>query len=198
MSESAPANCITGILLAGGRARRMGGEDKGLLPVAGKPLAEWTRRRLRPQTGEILINANRNAAQYAALGRVIGDRHGGFCGPLAGIHAGLCAAKTEWAVSVPCDSPFFPEELTAKLMDAAAAKNAPVAVASAGRMQPVFMLLKTSLAGELSAFLDGGGRKIDLWFGARRFAVAEFSDAAAFANINTPEELAAAESRLRA
>ena len=197
-SKTAPADSVTGILLAGGRARRMGGEDKGLLAAGGRTLAERTLARLRPQTAEILISANRNIEKYAVWGRVVGDKHPDFCGPLAGIYAGLCAAKTTWAVSAPCDSPFLPENLTATLMAAAQKKRADIAIAAAaGRMQPVFMLLKISLATELAVFLEDGGRKIDLWFGELNYAVAEFPDAAAFDNINTPEELAAMQGRLQ-
>ncbi|MBE8158542.1 MAG: molybdenum cofactor guanylyltransferase [Betaproteobacteria bacterium] len=175
----------------------MGGEDKGLLPAAGKPLAQWTAAKLRPQTAEIIISANRNAEKYAAWGRVVGDKHADFCGPLAGIYAGLCAVqKTEWAVSVPCDSPFFPNNLTEVLFAAAHENNADIAVAVAGRPQPVFMLLRTSLAKELAAFLGGGGRKIDLWVARQNHVFAQFLDGGAFDNINTPEELAAAAKRL--
>ena len=187
------ADFAAGVLLAGGRARRFGGEDKGLLPVCGKPLAERTLARLRPQTAEILVSANRNVDKYAELGRVVQDRHADFCGPLAGIYAGLCAAKTKWVLSVPCDSPFFPENLGEVLMAAAQKKESALAVAVAGgRSQPVFMLVKTALAEDLAAFLDGGGRKIDLWQARHSPAFAEFPDGGAFDNINTPEELAAA------
>lgn len=194
LSDNSPP---VGVLLAGGRARRMDGQDKGLLVVANKPLAEWTLQRLRPQVSEIIINANRNAAAYATWGRVVGDIHGGFCGPLAGIHAGLAAAQSEWVLFAPCDSPFLPKTLAAELMNAATLQRANLAIAAAGgRVQPVFMLAKPALGAHLQNFLKSGGRKIDLWYPQCAHVVVEFADADAFANINTPAELAAAAARL--
>ena len=188
---------ITGILLAGGMARRMGGDDKGMLAASGKPLVEWTFARLAPQVKTTLINANRNADFYARYGRVVADQVGGFCGPLAGIHAGMDAAATTWILSAPCDSPFMPSCLAAELFAAAERENADLAVAAADhRPQPVFMLAKTALKKNLAAFLSGGGRKIDLWYAPLAHAVVNFADADSFANINTPEELRAAESLL--
>ena len=189
---------ITGILLAGGMARRMGGEDKGMLAASGRPLAEWTIARLAPQVKTVLVNANRNADFYARYGRVVADQVGGFCGPLAGIHAGMGETATKWILSAPCDSPFMPSCLAEELLAAAERENADLAVAAADhRPQPVFMLAKAALKKNLAAFLEGGGRKIDLWYAPLSHAVVNFSDADAFANINTPEELRAAESRLR-
>ena len=188
----------TGVLLAGGKARRMNGQDKGLLVAAGKPLAEHTLLRLRPQVTAVLVNANRHAEQYAAWGDVVADLHKDFCGPLAGIYAGMRAAKTPWILSVPCDSPFFPRCLAARLMQVARANNARIAIARANkRAQPVFMLAQTALADSLADFLDGGGRKIDLWYAQHSHGYADFADDDSFANINTPEELAAADVRLR-
>ena len=190
---------ITGVVLAGGRARRMQERDKGLLPVAGRPLVSWTIDKLKPQTGAPLINANRNAEQYSVFGEVIADIHSGYCGPLAGIHAGLCAAKTEWALFVPCDSPFLPDNLAQTLFAAAGDENVELVVAvSGGRAQPVFMLAKTKLAQHLDDFINGGGRKIDLWYPQTSHATATFADADCFININTPEDLEAAATRLRA
>lgn len=196
MSDEAAAS-ITGVLLAGGRARRMDGRDKGLLQAAGKTLAEWALARLAPQVEEVVVNANRNTEDYARFGRVVADAHDGFCGPLAGICAGLRAARTNWALSAPCDSPFLPKDLAQTLAAAAHAARADIAVAAAGgRAQPTFMLAKTSLASDLDEFLREGGRKIDKWFPNHSHVVTDFSDTEAFANINTPEDLAAAESRL--
>ncbi|MGI9298527.1 MAG: molybdenum cofactor guanylyltransferase MobA [Gammaproteobacteria bacterium] len=190
---------ITGVLLAGGRARRMGGEDKGLLPLAGLPLAARTLARLSPQVGAVVINANRNAARYAEFGRVVADEIGGFCGPLAGIHAGMRAAAGGWALSAPCDSPFLPADLAQTLARAAQNARADIAVAVAGeRIQPAFLLVRAALADDLAAFLADGGRKIDLWYPRHSHIFADFSDAGAFANINTPEELAAAAARFAA
>lgn len=191
---------ITGIVLAGGRARRMGGSDKGLLPLGGRPLVQHTAARLRPQVDSVIINANRHGdayAEYADL--VVADIIGDFPGPLAGIHAGMCAAATDWVLSVPCDSPFFPADLAARLMQAAEASAAQVAVAAAaGRAQPVFMLARRDLAEDIAATLAAGDGKIDRWYGRLAHVEATFADAAAFDNINTPQELAQAAARLEA
>src|SRR4051794_6346321 len=109
-------SAVSGIVLAGGQGRRMGGVDKGLQPLRGKPMVEWVLERLSPQVGEIIINANQNAATYARFGhRVVGDEVSGFAGPLAGLHAGLKASRHAMAVTVPCDSPFLPADLVARL-----------------------------------------------------------------------------------
>lgn len=182
---------ITGLLLAGGMGRRMGGVDKGLLEFGGRPLAAWVLDRLAPQVGEVLVNANRSLADWQAFGHpVIGDRITGYAGPLAGLHAGLAACRTAWLVTAPCDSPLLPADFVARLAQAAQESGAELAVASAdGRWQPVFALLRRELRAPLEDFLNAGERKIDRWFGGRRHVVVEFDDPAAFANINTPEEL---------
>ena len=184
--------------MAGGQARRMQGQDKGLLFVAGQPLAAWTLSRLVPQTATVLINANRHREQYAAFGTVVADKIGGFCGPLAGIHAGLSAATTAWALTAPCDSPFLPTNLAQQMMHTAQQTAADIVIATAdNRPQPVFMLAKTSMADSIADFIANGERKIDRWYSQHSHAFANFTDADAFVNINTPEELAAAELRLQ-
>lgn len=188
---------VTGLILAGGRARRMGGVDKGLQPLRGKPLAQWVVERLAPQVDEVLVNANQNREAYAALGfRVITDAVGGFAGPLAGLQSGLTHAKHELVVTVPCDSPFLPYELVARLRQALKAEGADLAVAKTGQQpHPVFCLCRRGLLPDLTGFLGGGGRKIDAWYARLRVAEARFDDEAeAFTNINTPAELAAFES----
>ena len=160
---------ITGLVLAGGLARRMQGPadqppvDKGLMPLRGRPLVAHAIDRLKPQVGGLLINANRNQADYARLGApVVPDQVGGFAGPLAGLHAGLTASTTAWLVTVPCDSPDFPEDLVARLHAAAIEAGADVAVAKTGAQpHPVFALVRARLLPDLTAFLAGGGRKID-------------------------------------
>lgn len=187
---------ITGVVLAGGRARRMGGVDKGLIELAGRPLAAYALERLRPQVDTVLINANRHADQYAALGggAVVPDSIADYPGPLAGLLAGLQAAQTPLVVTAPCDSPFVPPDLVARLRAALDAADAELAVAHDGeRQQPVFMLARSALAPDLSAWIAQGGRKIDAWFADHRVADADLSDLAggptgAFRNINTPEE----------
>jgi len=184
---------ITGILLAGGQGRRMGGVDKGLQLLRGKPMAQHVIERFAPQVDELLINANQNIEQYQALGyRVIPDAIGGFVGPLAGLHRGLSEAAHPLVVTAPCDSPFLPLDLVAKLHAALEQQNAELAVARTGdQPHPVFCLCRKSVLPGLTAFLEGGGRKIDWWYAQLKVADVDFVDEAAFRNINTREELSA-------
>ncbi|HEX7250844.1 MAG TPA: molybdenum cofactor guanylyltransferase MobA [Burkholderiales bacterium] len=181
---------VTGIVLAGGQGRRMGGVDKGLQVLRGRPMVAWVLERLGPQVGEILVNANQNLEAYAGLGhRVVPDAIGGFAGPLAGLHAGLTAAAHPIAVTVPCDSPFLPLDLVARLHGALGAND--LAVAKTGEQpHPVFSLVRRAVLDHLSAFLAGGGRKIDAWYATLKVVEVPFDDEAdAFRNINTREEL---------
>lgn len=182
---------ITGLILAGGMARRMGGGDKGLQSFRGRPLIVHAIDRLAPQVNDMLISANRNRDTYAALGYpVIADAVGGFAGPLAGLHAGLCACTTALLVSVPCDSPFLPADLVARLHAALIQADAQVALAqSGGRAQRVCALYRRGVLDNLTTFLDGGGRQVEAWHVGLKAVEVAFPDAAAFANINTPEEL---------
>ncbi|MEX0638293.1 MAG: molybdenum cofactor guanylyltransferase MobA [Burkholderiales bacterium] len=183
-------DAVSGIVLAGGQGRRMGGVDKGLVHLRGKPLVAWVLERLAPQVGEIVINANQNLEAYAAFGhRVVPDDVGGFAGPLAGLHAGLAAVAHELAVTVPCDSPFLPADLVARLRAALGANE--LAVAKTGdQPHPVFSLVRRSVHAHLGAFLAGGGRKIDAWYASLKVVEVPFDDEAdAFRNINTREEL---------
>lgn len=184
---------ITGILLAGGQGRRMGGVDKGLQLLRGKPMAQHVIERFAPQVDELLINANQNIEQYQGLGyRVIPDAIGGFVGPLAGLHRGLSEAAHPLVVTAPCDSPFLPLNLVAKLHAALEKQNAELAVARTGdQPHPVFCLCRKSVLPSLTAFLEGGGRKIDWWYAQLKVADVDFVDEAAFRNINTRDELAA-------
>ena len=181
---------ITGIVLAGGQGRRMGGVDKGLQPLRGKAMIEWVLERLEPQVAEILINANQNRGTYAKYGhRVVPDEIGGFAGPLAGLHAGLKAAAHPLVLTVPCDSPFLPTDLASRLQAALTGKD--LAVAKTGAQpHPVFALMKRQVRESLEAFLASGGRKIDAWYAALKVVEVSFDDEAdAFRNINTLEEL---------
>lgn len=183
---------ITGVVLAGGQGRRMGGVDKGLQLLRGQPMVQWVIERFAPQVDELLINANQNIEQYQALGyRVIPDAIGGYAGPLAGLHCGLSAAHHPLAVTVPCDSPFLPLDLVARLYAALQQNDADLAVARTGNQpHPVFCLCRTSVLPNLTQFLAGGGRKIDAWYASLNTVEVAFDDEAeAFANINTPEEL---------
>jgi len=181
---------VSGIVLAGGLGRRMGGVDKGLQPLHGRAMVEHVLARLAPQVDEIVINANQNLERYRAFGhRVVPDRVGGFAGPLAGLHAGLAAVSHALVVTVPCDSPFLPADLVARLSKNIGSSD--LAVAKTGEQpHPVFALVRRSVASNLEAFLAGGGRKIDAWYGSLKVVEVSFDDEAdAFRNINTLEEL---------
>jgi len=184
---------ITGLILAGGRGSRMGGVDKGLQTLDGKPLVAHALQRLVPQVGRVMINANRHLDAYADFGvPVWPDATGDFSGPLAGFLAGLGHCETEWLVTVPCDTPHFPLDFVERL--ATAVGDGAVAVAAtlqAGRVQrePVFCLLRRALQADLAAYLDGGGRKIDSWLERHACVDVHFEDTAAFFNANTIEDL---------
>jgi len=181
---------VTGIVLAGGKGSRMGGVDKGLQPLRGKPMAAWAIARLKPQVDEIIINANQNLEIYRAFGyRVVSDEIGGFAGPLAGLHAGLNAATYPLVVTVPCDSPFLPPDLVSRLSSSLQALD--LAVAKTGAQpHPVFALMKREVRESLETFLASGGRKIDAWYAGLKVIEVPFDDEAdAFRNINTIEEL---------
>jgi molybdopterin-guanine dinucleotide biosynthesis protein A len=183
---------ISGVILAGGMGRRMGGADKGLIEFLGRPMIEHVAERLRPQVGEILINANRELAHYGSLGYpVIEDEIGGFAGPLAGLHKAMLVAAHPYVLTVPCDSPLLPHNLAESLMNGLMERDADLAVAKTGiQSHPVFCLCRTALLPNLEAFLKDGGRKIDAWYSTLEVAEVQFSDnAKAFANVNTPEEL---------
>lgn len=183
---------ITGVILAGGLGRRMGGNDKGLQEFRGRPLAAWVAERLAPQVDELLISANRNGERYAAVGhRVVGDRVPGFAGPLAGLHAALEAAAHPLVVTVPCDSPFLPTDLVLRLFSGLTATGADVAVARAGgRAQPVFCLCRRDLLSHLAGYLASGERRMAGWYATLKVAEVAFDDEAeAFANINSREDL---------
>jgi molybdopterin-guanine dinucleotide biosynthesis protein A len=181
---------VTGIVLAGGRGSRMGGVDKGLQPLRGKPMVARVLERLAPQVDEIVLNANQNLDAYAGFGhRVVPDSLGGFAGPLAGLHAGLQAAAHPLAVTVPCDSPFLPLDLVVRLRDSLAGND--LAVAKTGdQPHPVFALVRRTVLPHLERFLAGGGRKIDAWYATLSVVEVSFDDQPdAFRNINTLEEL---------
>lgn len=186
---------VTGLILAGGRGTRMGEVQKGLQPFHGKPLLSHAIARLGPQVDALAINANVQLETYAAFGLPVWpDLRHDFPGPTAGLEAGLAASPNEWIVTVPCDSPFLPMDLVARLRDAVARTNADLAyaVTDDGRErqpQPVFCLLRCSLLPALSAWLDAGERKLGAWQRNQHFAEAVFEDERAFHNINTLDEL---------
>lgn len=203
MNTIAPGE-ITALILAGGRGSRMGGVDKGLQYVSGRPLALHTLLRLQAQQGgrigEVMINANRNLAAYEAFGvPVWPDSLPDFAGPLAGFMTGLERCETPYLLTVPCDTPRFPMDLSVRLADALAREEAEIAMAAAReedgqlRTQPVFCLLRAELLESLMAFTQAGGRKIDRWTAQHKTVIVPFDapgdDSRAFFNANTLAEL---------
>lgn len=203
---------ITGLILAGGRGSRMGGVDKGLQSYKGQTLAHNAMQRLGPQVGALLLNANRNLADYAAMGATVcTDSVPDYPGPLAGFLSGLQQCHTPYLLTVPCDSPRFPLDLAARLGAALEREQADIAMASGLevddsnpaqpvlRAQPVFCLLRTSLLPSLTAFVQSGRRKIDAWTGQHSTVLVPFDQAGddplAFANANTLGELQELEQR---
>lgn len=186
---------ITGLILAGGRGSRMGHVDKGLQIFRGAPMALHVMLRLQPQVGQLLINANQNLGPYEGFGvPVWPDQIPDFAGPLAGLQTGLTHCETPYLVTAPCDSPFLPVDLVARLYAALSEAQADLAVAVTGagserRSHPVFCLMKSTLLAHLSAFLQDGGRKIDKWYASLNVVEVPFADESAFRNINTIDEL---------
>lgn len=192
---------ITGLVLAGGRGSRMGGLDKGLQPHAGTSLAAHALRRLAPQVGAVMLNANRHLDGYAAIGAELGapvwpDAVADYPGPLAGFLAGLAHCEAPYLVTVPCDSPRFPPDLVARLAEALARDDSEIAIAATGdgpdgapQLHPVFCLMRTALQPGLMEFIASGQRKIETWTARHRRVVVPFDDADAFINANTLDEL---------
>ena len=200
VSSCYPRHDITGVVLAGGRARRMGGEDKGLIRVGGEAMVVHALRGLAPQVGALLVNANRNQERYAELGGcpVVADADGDYAGPLAGMASAMQHATTRYILTVPCDSPLLAPGLGERLFGALRADDAEISVAHDGvRMQPVFALLDCALHLSIVDYLASGGRKIDAWYAQRRLALADLSDDPdMFLNVNTPEDRTLLEGRL--
>lgn len=191
-----PKEDITGVILAGGRAKRMGGIDKGLLELRGKPMITHVLERLTPQVSRVIINANRNLADYRCWAEtVVKDSTGEYNGPLAGMASGLEVTGTRYMLTCPCDSPLLASDLAERMYIQSVAEQAEVAVASDGsRLHPVFLLIHRTLLPSILAFLEAGERKIDRWFEQHRFTIVDFSDKPeTFLNVNTlleKEELA--------
>lgn len=182
---------ITAVILAGGRGRRMGGLDKGLMNFAGKPMIEHTLTAITPQCQAVIINANRNIERYAQYKHpVLSDESCDFQGPLAGFAIAMENANTSLLVTIPCDAPVIPDDLVERLLTAMHKTDADIAVAHDGdRLQPVYALIKTELQTNLKDFLDSGDRKIDLWYAQNNMTTVDFSDIRqVFKNINTPEQ----------
>ena len=183
---------ITALVLAGGRATRMGGRDKGLIEVHGKPLAELLAEQLVDQVDAILINANRNLESYRKIGyTVISDSLADFQGPLAGMLSGLQSIDSGWLLTVPCDGPRIAADYAKRMLSRATEDGHLLAVASDGhRLQPVYALIHCDLAESLAEFLDGADRKIDRWYARHQFSAVSFTDQDdMFVNVNRPEDL---------
>ena len=183
---------ISAVILAGGQAKRMGSVDKGLQPLQGKPLFQFIYDRLHSQVEHISVNANRNQAIYAVAGLpVFGDNIEGFQGPLRGSLTALDRSETDFVLFVPCDSPFFPDNLLEKLKSAVDFHGVSIAYVHDGeREHPTFCLMARSLKEKLAAYLATGERRM-LHFMRQNEAVSvDFSEnKAAFTNINTLDEL---------
>lgn len=202
MSETViPRKEITGVILAGGRAQRMGGIDKGLILLNGKPMVAHVIAALRAEIDNLLINANRNLEQYAAFGYpVVPDIMDGYLGPLAGMASGMRASVSRYIVTAPCDSPLVANNLVRRLYEALTREGADISVAHDGeRAHPVFALMRRDLLPDLIDYLNTGERKIDRWYANHRLAVAYFRDEpGSFLNVNSPQERAELENRLTA
>jgi len=191
---------ISAIILAGGKATRMGGLDKGQVLFQLKPLITHVISRLIPQVDEIIINANRKIAAYQALGcQVLQDEIADFAGPLAGIQLGLKYASSEYVLTAPCDSPLLPLDLASRLQAALVARDADIAiVTSDGNTHPVFCLCKKSVLPALNDYLNHGGRKVREWQQSLNHVYVDFSDhAEAFTNLNTLQDLTDLEAKLQ-
>jgi molybdenum cofactor guanylyltransferase len=191
---------IFGVILAGGEGRRMGGADKALLPLAERPLIAHVLDRIEPQVERVLISANGDPARFAAFGcEVVPDA--APQGPLSGILAALIRAEAQGAthlVSTPVDTPFLPGDLTPQLLLAAEAAPEGLALAhSEDGDHPATALWPVALAPAIAEFLGGGEAKVTRFTTAHHAARASFPDARAFLNLNTAEDLAAAEALLR-
>lgn len=187
---------VTVAILAGGEGARVGGHDKGLLPLSGTPLIARVSGAMRKQAGTVLICANRHHETYAAFGTVVADAIAGYPGPLAGIAAALTVCMTPWLLTVPVDCPDPPSDLASRLLAGAIGAGTTLAVAHDGaRSQPLFAVYRPSLAESCS---DALVRNMPVWRWQRDngAAVVDFSDRAArFVNLNTPEEFRAWEHR---
>ncbi|MGY5612679.1 molybdenum cofactor guanylyltransferase MobA [Vibrio brasiliensis] len=179
------------VILAGGQATRMGGQDKGLVQLNDKPLIQHVIERLTPQTERIMINANRNQSIYTQFGEVFSDHFKDYPGPMGGIHAGLLNAPTDWVGFVPCDSPLINNDLVERFC-ASVTDETDILVAHDGdHQQPVFTLYHKRVLPKLTAFLERGDRKIILLYKECHTQYVDFSDSPnCFVNLNTPEELA--------
>jgi molybdopterin-guanine dinucleotide biosynthesis protein A len=200
---------IAGVILAGGRATRMGGGDKCLLPLGGRPLLAHVASRIAPQVDRLALNANGDPSRFVGFGLpVLPDSVRGHPGPLAGVLAGLDWAAllgADHLVTAACDTPFLPADLVAALRAAAVAAGTPLAMAvtpgegGGCERHPTFGLWPVALREDLRASIAGGARRVAAWTEPRGCARAVFDGPALpFFNINTPADLARAEAMIAA
>jgi molybdopterin-guanine dinucleotide biosynthesis protein A len=182
---------ISAVILAGGEAKRMGGNDKGLVSLLGKPLIAWVLERIKLQADEILISANRNLENYQDFGYpVLTDEMTGFAGPLAGIARALDAARYPLVLCVPCDTPHLPDDLAARLKQALLEADAQIVVAAtAEHSHNTVCLCRRDLLPGLLDYLAQGGRRVGEWQSKLKRVQVMFEDEAAFLNANTAEDL---------
>lgn len=195
------ATPVTGVILAGGLARRMYNQDKGLVPFKGQALISYAIKAMTPLVTEVLINANRHHDAYQQFGfRVVADQTDQFDGPLAGILTAMFAAQNPVLLVMPCDSPLITTVHLERLLIARAAEDSDVAVAFDGeRLHPVFLAIKTHLSTHLQAYLDRGERKLECWLQQHKWVTVDLSDVAeVFVNLNTLEELRVLEATFHA
>jgi molybdopterin-guanine dinucleotide biosynthesis protein A len=189
---------VSWVILAGGRATRMGGQDKGLLPFGCVTLIDHVYQQLARQTDTIYINANRNVDRYSTLAPVIQDCYADFQGPLAGMHASLVQLTDEWLGFIPCDGPMLCGDLIHRF-ESAINDTDHIYVAHDGKhLQPVYALLHRSILPYIQSFLDKGEKKVGFFYQQHRIRLIDFSDCPElFTNVNTPQQLSAAEIALR-
>jgi molybdenum cofactor guanylyltransferase len=185
------SNDITAVILAGGQGRRMGGQDKGLIEFSGRSLVEILIEKLTRQSVPVLVNANRNQAEYEKFGvEVISDTLADFQGPLAGFATAMNSVSSQFILTLPCDSPLLVDDYVQRFIDNHNNTGAAITVAHDGeRLQPVHALIRVDLLDSLLDFLQSGDRKIDRWYALHDFTHTDFSDCAdMFRNINTPQD----------
>jgi len=186
---------ITAVILAGGKGRRLEGQDKGLVIYKDKALIKHVIERIQSQVGDIVINANRNQETYASYGYpTISDEMSNFQGPLAGFATAMKSVQTDYIVTLPCDGPSLPLDLVSRMfskLNAFEDASNCIAVAHDGEwLQPVHALIPVALIDSLEQFLANGDRKIDLWYAQHELVKVDFSDQPnAFFNINKKEQL---------
>lgn len=191
---------ITGVILAGGQGRRLGGRDKGLMPVAGRPLIERNLACLIPQVEQVMINANRNVSEYTRYGYpVLSDTLDGHQGPLAGILSALGAAKTEYVLCVPCDAAWLPPDLASRMLDSlTSGKGKVCAVHDGAWLHPVCAMIPRSLLSDLRQWLANDRREVAGWLQKHGLATVRYPDwPSVYWSINTPDDLTSVERRLQ-